>query len=175
MPFLSGPFTSISVSCTKHALSFPSGVSRILLQVLQNGSLMGAMFIGQQFLQNVLGYSTLDAGLAILPAAALMVLVAPRSAAIVEARLEEIRFGGEPQRIETGVPKTGPLVGREKLLEAALSRLRASLRLRGRREGPAGPCVLFFEDAWGRGDLSSRGGHGGHIVLERDRQPLVEG
>ncbi len=34
------------------------------------GSLMGAMFVGQQFLQNVLGYSTLDAGLAILPAAA---------------------------------------------------------------------------------------------------------
>ena len=31
------------------------------------GSLMGAMFIGQQFLQNVLGYSTVDAGLAILP------------------------------------------------------------------------------------------------------------
>jgi MFS transporter, DHA2 family, multidrug resistance protein len=50
------------------------------------GSLMGAMFIGQQFLQNVLGYSTLDAGLAILPAAAFMVLVAPRSAKIVEAR-----------------------------------------------------------------------------------------
>ena len=50
------------------------------------GSLMGAMFIGQQFLQNVLGYSTLDAGLAILPAAFCMVLVAPRSAKIVEAR-----------------------------------------------------------------------------------------
>jgi MFS transporter, DHA2 family, multidrug resistance protein len=50
------------------------------------GSLMGAMFIGQQFLQNVLAYSTLDAGLAILPAAVCMVLVAPRSAAIVEAR-----------------------------------------------------------------------------------------
>ena len=50
------------------------------------GSLMGAMFIGQQFLQNVLGYSTLDAGLAILPAAVLMVLVAPRSAKLVEAR-----------------------------------------------------------------------------------------
>ena len=30
---------------------------------------MGAMFIGQQFLQNVLGYDTLDAGAAILPAA----------------------------------------------------------------------------------------------------------
>jgi DHA2 family multidrug resistance protein-like MFS transporter len=50
------------------------------------GSLMGAMFIGQQFLQNVLGYSTLDAGLAILPAALLMVIVAPRSAKLVEMR-----------------------------------------------------------------------------------------
>jgi MFS transporter, DHA2 family, multidrug resistance protein len=50
------------------------------------GSLMAAMFIGQQFLQNVLDYSTLDSGLAILPAAALMVVVAPRSAKLVESR-----------------------------------------------------------------------------------------
>lgn len=50
------------------------------------GSMMGAMFIGQQFLQNVLGYSTFHAGLAVLPAAILMVLVAPRSAKLVEAR-----------------------------------------------------------------------------------------
>jgi EmrB/QacA subfamily drug resistance transporter len=50
------------------------------------GSLMGAMYIGQQFLQNVLDYSTVDAGLAILPAAAFMVVVAPRSAKLVEAR-----------------------------------------------------------------------------------------
>jgi EmrB/QacA subfamily drug resistance transporter len=49
------------------------------------GSLMAAMFIGQQFLQNVLGYSTLQAGLSILPAAFCMVLVAPRSAKIVES------------------------------------------------------------------------------------------
>src|SRR3954470_2576110 len=49
------------------------------------GSLMGAMFIGQQYLQNVLGYSTFHAGLAILPAAFAMVLVAPRSAKLVEA------------------------------------------------------------------------------------------
>jgi MFS transporter, DHA2 family, multidrug resistance protein len=47
---------------------------------------MGAMFIGQQFLQDVLGYSTLYAGLAVLPAGIFMVLVAPRSAKIVEAR-----------------------------------------------------------------------------------------
>jgi hypothetical protein len=44
------------------------------------------MFIGQQFLQNVLDYSTIEAGLAILPAAVFMVLLAPRSAKIVEAR-----------------------------------------------------------------------------------------
>jgi DHA2 family multidrug resistance protein-like MFS transporter len=50
------------------------------------GSLMGAMFIGQQFLQNVLGYSTVDAGLAILPAVFFMVIVAPRSAKLVEVR-----------------------------------------------------------------------------------------
>jgi EmrB/QacA subfamily drug resistance transporter len=50
------------------------------------GSLMGAMFIGQQFLQNVLQYSTVQAGFAILPAAVFMVLAAPRSAKLVEAR-----------------------------------------------------------------------------------------
>ena len=50
------------------------------------GSLMGAMFIGQQFLQNVLGYSTISSGLAILPAAVFMVLLAPRSAKLVEAK-----------------------------------------------------------------------------------------
>ncbi|MBO2453081.1 MFS transporter [Actinomadura barringtoniae] len=48
------------------------------------GSLMAAMFVGQQFLQNVLGYSTFEAGLAILPGAALMVLVAPSSAKLVD-------------------------------------------------------------------------------------------
>jgi MFS transporter, DHA2 family, multidrug resistance protein len=54
--------------------------------IIVMGSLMGAMFIGQQYLQDVLGYSTINAGLAILPAAFFMVMVAPRSAKIVEAR-----------------------------------------------------------------------------------------
>jgi DHA2 family multidrug resistance protein-like MFS transporter len=58
-----------------------------LAGVIVFGSLMGAMFIGQQFLQNVLNYSTEDAGRAILPAAICMVLVAPRSAKLVD------RFG----------------------------------------------------------------------------------
>ena len=50
------------------------------------GSLMGAIFVGQQFLQNVLGYSTLGSGASIMPAAVLLVVVAPRSAKLVEAR-----------------------------------------------------------------------------------------
>jgi EmrB/QacA subfamily drug resistance transporter len=48
------------------------------------GSLMGAMYIGQQFVQNVLEYSTVEAGAAILPAVIFMVIVAPRSAKLVE-------------------------------------------------------------------------------------------
>ena len=50
------------------------------------GSLMGIAFINQQYLQNVLGYSTLQAGAAILPAVVFMVIVAPRSAKLVVDR-----------------------------------------------------------------------------------------
>jgi len=50
------------------------------------GSLMGAIFVGQQFLQNVLHYSTLGAGASILPAAFLLTAIAPRSAKLVETR-----------------------------------------------------------------------------------------
>uniref|UniRef100_UPI003D940540 MFS transporter n=1 Tax=Gordonia sp. B7-2 TaxID=3420932 RepID=UPI003D940540 len=50
------------------------------------GTLMGAMFIGQQFMQNVLGYSTLASGATILVGAAAMIVAAPRSAKLVEAK-----------------------------------------------------------------------------------------
>lgn len=50
------------------------------------GSLMAAAFVSQQYLQNVLGYSTLEAGAAILPAVVFMILVAPRSAKLVGSR-----------------------------------------------------------------------------------------
>ena len=56
-----------------------------LAGIIVFGSLMGAMFIGQQFLQNVLDYSTLEAGTTIIPAAVMMVLIAPRSAKLVES------------------------------------------------------------------------------------------
>lgn len=47
------------------------------------GTLMGTMFVGQQFLQNVLGYSTAVAGLVVLPSGVGMVAVAPQSARLV--------------------------------------------------------------------------------------------
>ena len=48
------------------------------------GSLMGALFVGQSFLQDVLGYSTFGGALAVVPAAVFMVLVAPQSAKLVD-------------------------------------------------------------------------------------------
>ena len=56
-----------------------------LAGIIVFGSLMGAMFVGQQFLQNVLAYSPLESGAAILPAVVFMVLAAPRSAKLIES------------------------------------------------------------------------------------------
>lgn len=47
------------------------------------GSLMAAMYVGMQFLQEVLGYSALMAGLAILPCPIFMVIIAPFSGGMV--------------------------------------------------------------------------------------------
>jgi len=44
---------------------------------------MGSLFIGQQFLQDVLGYPALHAGLAVLPLSATMMLVSPLSARLI--------------------------------------------------------------------------------------------
>ena len=54
-----------------------------LAGIIVFGSLMGAMFVGQQYLQNVLGYSPLEAGASILPAIVVMVIAAPISARMV--------------------------------------------------------------------------------------------
>ncbi|MDL9938378.1 MFS transporter [Gordonia sp. ABSL1-1] len=50
------------------------------------GTLMGAMFIGQQYMQNVLGYSTVASGATVLAGAATMILAAPQSAKLVESK-----------------------------------------------------------------------------------------
>jgi MFS transporter, DHA2 family, multidrug resistance protein len=52
------------------------------------GSLVGAMYIGQLYLQNVLGYDAFEAGAAILPAAVLLIVGAP-----IASRLNNSRGG----------------------------------------------------------------------------------
>lgn len=54
-----------------------------LAGIIVFGALMGAVYVGQLFLQNVLGYSALQAGAAILPAVALLVAAAPVSTRLV--------------------------------------------------------------------------------------------
>lgn len=54
------------------------------------GSLIGAMFIGQQFTQNVLGYSTLTAALVVVPAAILSAIGGQVAGALIN------RSGGRP-------------------------------------------------------------------------------
>jgi DHA2 family multidrug resistance protein-like MFS transporter len=77
---------------TNHPLYDPNYAKRRLFWVpavagmIVMGSLAGAMYVGQQFLQNVMGYDTFTAGIAILPAAVGMILVAPQSAKLIGAR-----------------------------------------------------------------------------------------
>jgi len=54
--------------------------------IISFGALMGSMYVGQQYLQNVLGYEPFEAGLATLPAAFCMVFVARYSARLIASR-----------------------------------------------------------------------------------------
>ena len=56
-----------------------------LAGIIVFGSLMGAFFIGQQYLQDVLGYGSLAAGVAILPSSAAMIACAPIAARLIDA------------------------------------------------------------------------------------------
>jgi DHA2 family multidrug resistance protein-like MFS transporter len=48
-----------------------------LAGIIVFGSLMGSFFIGQQFLQDVMGYSTFAAGMAVVPTAIMMMVFSP--------------------------------------------------------------------------------------------------
>lgn len=50
------------------------------------GGMIGAIFVGEQFMQSVLGYTALGAGLAVIPAAVGLVLSAPLAARLVTAK-----------------------------------------------------------------------------------------
>jgi EmrB/QacA subfamily drug resistance transporter len=57
-----------------------------LAGIIAFGALMGSLFIGQQFLQDVLGYSALEAGLAVLPSPILMICLSPLAARLISKR-----------------------------------------------------------------------------------------
>ncbi len=90
------------------------------------GTLMGAMFIGQQFLQNVLGYSTLESGASILPAAICMVLVAPRSAKIVDAQGCPFHAAPRLRLLPARLRHDAPALERRDLVLEGRARLRAA-------------------------------------------------
>ena len=102
---------------------------------------MGAMFIGQQFLQNVLGYSTVDAGAAILPAAIMMVLIAPRSAKLVESQRRPLHAAGRLRLLPARLRHDAAAVGRGRRLLAGRPRLRLRRRRRRLRRHPRLPLA----------------------------------
>lgn len=57
------------------------------------GGLIGAMFIGQQFTQNVLGYSALAAGASILPLGVMSVVAASPASRLLTSRGSRLVFG----------------------------------------------------------------------------------
>jgi MFS transporter, DHA2 family, multidrug resistance protein len=56
------------------------------------GSLIGAMFVGQQFTQNVLGYDTLEAAAVVLPAAVLTAVFGQVAGRLIPARGSQFTF-----------------------------------------------------------------------------------
>ena len=67
-----------------HYASRPTFWVAAVSGIIVFGSLMGAMFVGQQFLQNVLQYDPLAAGAAILPCPVAMIAVAPLSSRLTD-------------------------------------------------------------------------------------------
>ena len=100
------------------------------------GSLMGSAFISQQYLQNVLGYTTFEAGAAILPGDRLH---DPRRPAIGEARRLARGTGDTPLRLRLPPARLrldAPLLERGHLVLAGRPGLRVH-RDRGRARGDA--------------------------------------
>ena len=134
------------------------------------GSLMAAMFVNQQFLQNVLGYSTIDAGAAILPAVVCMVLVAPRSAKLVQANgSRQTLLMGQALLLVAFVLMLAALEGRHRVLEG-----RAAALLPRRRRRPRGHALVELADRLGAGAARRHGlGDGRSAARPRRRRDDV--
>ena len=129
------------------------------------------MFISQQFLQNVLGYSTLEAGAAFLPAVVFMVLVAPRSAKLVESHGARFTLLVGLRLPAARVPVDAAALGGGRVVLADRHRLRLP-RDRGRlRRHPGLPLA----DRVGAGPAGGHGlGHGGPPARPGRRDHAVD-
>ncbi len=117
------------------------------------GSLMGSAFVSQQYLQNVNGYSTLEAGAAFLPAVIFMILVAPRSAKLVETRGCQVHAPHRLRVLVSGIRVDAPaLVRRQRLLAD-----RAGLCLRRNWRGLCGHAGIPFTHGIGPGAARRNG------------------
>lgn len=68
------------------AASVPTFWVAALAGTITFGSLMGALFLGAQFTQNVLGYDSLSAALVTLPMSIMLILVSPLAGKLVQQR-----------------------------------------------------------------------------------------
>ena len=68
------------------AASVPSFWVAAVAGTITFGSLMGALFLGSQFTQNVLGYDALKAALVTLPMSLALMLVSPVAGKVVASR-----------------------------------------------------------------------------------------
>ena len=135
------------------------------------GSLMAAMFIGQQFLQNVLGYSTVEAGAAILPAAVFMVLVAPRSAKLIEAKGSRFTLLTGYVFVLLGFVTMLVLLGRRHLLLGGRARLQPG----GYRSRVRGHARVALSDRLGTREPRGHGlGYGRPPARPRRRDHAVD-
>ncbi|MFA7266513.1 MAG: MFS transporter [Candidatus Nanopelagicales bacterium] len=68
------------------AASVPTFWVAALAGTITFGSLMGALFLGAQFTQNVLGYDSLEAALMTLPMSLMLIIISPFAGRMVQAR-----------------------------------------------------------------------------------------
>ena len=116
------------------------------------GSLMAAAFVSQQYLQNVLGYSTIEAGAAILPA---VVVHGHRRAPLGEARRGARRPLHPPARLRLppgGVPLDAAVLEGGLLLLGDRARLRLHRDRRRPRRNACLPLAHGLRPGRARGD-----------------------
>ncbi len=154
-----------------HAAARPTFWVAAIAGIIVFGSLMGAMYIGQQFLQNVLEYSTVDSGLAILPGS---LLHGARGAALGETRREPRGAFHAPVRLRVRAARlphdAAAVEGEHLLLEGG-----PRLRVRGHRRGARRDARIALAHGLGADQARGHGvGHRRSAARPRRRDHAVD-